>query len=573
MKKALKIIIPLILILSLFGGTGWYFGFYNRPMTVDILLSISTGLEGSHFNSLSSTVYDWAYSLSDHDPEIAIKLAESYKKRGNYTKAEYTLVNAITQNPSVELYMALSKAYIEQDKLLDASTMLDSITDPAMKAELEALRPAAPTSSPEQGFYSNYLDVTLQYEGGTLYYSTDGTFPSLKNSVYEGPISLSSGETNINALVVGENGLASSRSIFGYTVDGVIEDVTLSDPALDTYIRELLGKSESAAIRSNELWGITELAVPEDVKDFSDFTYFVGLTSLTIQNQSELSLPFLTSMGKLETLDLSGSRISREDLTAIASLPKLKKLSLARCGLSNIDALADAVSLWELDLSENSIQNLSALTSLSALQSLDLHGNVVSSLSGLTNLNELKTLNLSFNSIASLDSIGTCPKLEELNLSDNKLTSLSGISKLSALKTLNASNNQLADISQISACTPLTEVNLSDNNLADADALAALPNLSILDISYNEITALPSFSSEAVLLDLVASHNSLEDVAGLTDLEHLTMVDLDYNENLEDISALESCSSLGQVNVYGTNVTDVGALREQNVVVNFDPTI
>lgn len=573
MKRALKIIIPLILIIGLLGGAGWYFGFYNRPMTVDLLLSISTGLEGSHFNSMSATVYDWAYSLSDHDPEIAIKLAESYKKRGNYTKAEYTLVNAIAQNPSVELYIALSKTYIAQDKLLDASTMLDNITDVAMKAELEALRPAVPTSSPEQGLYSNYLDVTLQYEGGTLYYSTDGTYPSLEGSVYKDPITLSAGETNINALVVGENGLVSSRSIFGYTVDGVIEDVTLSDLALDAYIRELLAKNDSAPIRSNELWGITEITVPEDVKDFSDFTYFVGLTSLTIQNQSELSLQFLTSMGNLESLDLSGSRISRDDLPVIASLPKLKKLTLARCGLSNIDALSGAASLSELDLSENSIQNLSALSSLPALQTLDLHGNVISDLSGLTGLNELKTLNLSFNSIASLDSIGTCPKLEELNLSDNALTSLSGISKLSSLKTLNASNNQLADISQISACALLAEVDLSDNSLADVSALAALPDLSILDISYNEITALPSFSSEAVLLNLLASHNNLEDVSGLSDQQYLTTVDLDYNENLEDISALDSCPSLGQVNVYGTKVTDVSDLRERDVVVNFNPTI
>lgn len=573
MKRALKIIIPLILILALFGGAGWYFGFYNRPMTVDLLLSISTGLEGSHFNSLSSTVYDWAYSLSDHDPEIAIKLAESYKKRGNYTKAEYTLVNAITQNPSVDLYIALSKAYIEQDKLLDASTMLDNIADPTMKAELEALRPAAPTSSPEQGFYNNYLDVTLEYEGGTLYYSTDGTYPSLKDPVYESPITLSAGETNINALVVGENGLASSRTIFGYTVDGVIEDVTLSDPALDRYIRELLGKSDRSTIRSNELWAITELVVPEDVHDFSDFTYFVGLTSLTIQNQSELPLQFLTSMNKLEALDLSGCRISREDLAAIAALPKLKNLTLARCGLSNIDALADAVSLWELDLSENSILHINALSSLTALQSLDLHSNVVANLTALSGLNELTTLNLSFNNVVTLDTIGSCPKLTELNLSDNRLTSLSGIGKLTALTTLNAANNQISDASALSGCTALTDLNLSDNRLTEVPVLAALPGLRLLDISHNTITTLPSFSSDAVLLSLLASYNNLEDIAGLTDLQELTTVDLDYNEELEDISALDSCPSLGQVNVYGTKVTDVADLRSRDVVVNFDPTI
>lgn len=63
------------------------------------------------------------------DADLAIRLADAYKKSGNYTKAEYTLVSAITQIPdSVQLYVALSKTYVEQDKLLDAETMLGRIT-------------------------------------------------------------------------------------------------------------------------------------------------------------------------------------------------------------------------------------------------------------------------------------------------------------------------------------------------------------------------------------------------------------------------------------------------------------
>lgn len=60
---------------------------------------------------------------------------------GSYTRAERTLVEAIRTAPSEQLYRRLSATYVAQDKLLDAQQMLDSITDPAIRASLEAARP------------------------------------------------------------------------------------------------------------------------------------------------------------------------------------------------------------------------------------------------------------------------------------------------------------------------------------------------------------------------------------------------------------------------------------------------
>ena len=60
-----------------------------------------------------------------NNANLPVRLAQAYINSGNYTKAEYTLVSAITNNPeSVQLYVALSKTYIEQDKILDAEQML-----------------------------------------------------------------------------------------------------------------------------------------------------------------------------------------------------------------------------------------------------------------------------------------------------------------------------------------------------------------------------------------------------------------------------------------------------------------
>lgn len=56
------------------------------------------------------TCYRQAVKLAPDNVSLPIRLAETYILSGNYSKAEYTLVSAITQNPdSVALYAALSK--------------------------------------------------------------------------------------------------------------------------------------------------------------------------------------------------------------------------------------------------------------------------------------------------------------------------------------------------------------------------------------------------------------------------------------------------------------------------------
>jgi hypothetical protein len=54
-------------------------------------------------------------------------------------------------------------------------------------------------------------------------------------------------------------------------------------------------------------------------------------------------------------------------------------------------------------------------------------------------------------------------------------------------------------------------------------------------------------------------------------MENLNLVCLDYN-NITDISGLADCPVLEQVNVYSTNVSDVEALLEHSIIVNYDPT-
>ena len=148
MKKIMKRIIPLLLIVALIASACWYIFVYDRDTVRDFLLAQARNCaQNGHFKA-ATWFYDISYEFAGEDENVAIDLAQIYKEAGNYTKAEYTLVSAIADGATAELYIALCRTYVEQDKLLDAVNMLDKVADPGIKAELDALRPAAPGPAP-----------------------------------------------------------------------------------------------------------------------------------------------------------------------------------------------------------------------------------------------------------------------------------------------------------------------------------------------------------------------------------------------------------------------------------------
>ena len=115
MKHALKVILPIVLILALLIGACCFFLIARRDLTETIFT-----YWGNHFYNAGRygravTFYRLAMRFAPQDATLAVWLSNAYKMSGNYTKAEYTLVNAITQIPdSADLYIALSKTYVEQ---------------------------------------------------------------------------------------------------------------------------------------------------------------------------------------------------------------------------------------------------------------------------------------------------------------------------------------------------------------------------------------------------------------------------------------------------------------------------
>lgn len=571
MKKAFRIITPIILIVALLLCSGWYLFVYDRDFTRDVLLSCARYTEARGNHKMSAFFYKGAYAQAGNNDSVAIELAEQYKKSGNYTKAEYTLTNAIADGGGIELYIALCKTFVQQDKLRDAVLLLDNITDEDVKAQLENMRPAAPTVSPDPGFYNQYISLSLEAGSETIYAVMNSDYPSTEKDLYKDSLTLTDGENNICAVAVSENGLISPRAFFSYTVGGIVEEIEFQDAVLEQYVRTLVNASDITVLHSNDLWSITELTVPDGVTEYDDLRHMIYLEQLTIDNAASAELDVISGLTNLKSLHITNASVSSDLLTAISTLPNLSSLTLSGCSLSSISPLSSATALVTLDLSNNTLRNIEPLQSIANLQELNLQRNALNDLSALSAMPNLQKLDVSFNSLTSLDAIYSVPSLTWLDASNNAIAELGSIDRLSNLAHLAISSNDLTDISGVILCTHLEELNVENNVLTDISMLKDMSQLTYLNFANNNVTDIPAFLEDSSLVTIDGSHNQIKSLAPLAGLKCLNMVYMDYNKDIKSVAELEKCPLLIEVNVYATAVTEVSMLTDQSIIVNFNP--
>lgn len=570
MKKVLKIILPIVLVLALIISTGWYFLQYDKAFTRDMLLTWARSLDDAGNYTMAGWFYNLAYRQAGNDDAIAIEIARQYKEHGNYTQAESTLSRAISDGGSAELYIELCKTYIEQNKLLDAVNMLNTIPDPAIKQQLDAMRPNAPTVNYPSGNYNEYLSLKLESPDGKVYANFDNKYPSASKDLFTKSRTLGDGTTTIQALSIGENGLVSTLQIYTYTITQVSKAITLSDAAIDRTVREMLNVDADYELYSDDLFAFEAFMVPEDCASLEDLYYMPRLKALVIRNCSIADFTPVGYLKELEDLVIDNMTLSMEGLETISSLTTLKYLTASRCSLSTAKPLATLVNLEYLDISNNAIGDISFLAELTQLTDLNLSHNAVTSLEGMETLVKLFQLNISYNAIESLAPLAACTELRMLEAESNALTNLEGLENAGKLGMLYVSSNQLSDISALRQTVSMADLNISRNQIKDLSALAQLTNLRMLDFSYNQVSKLPTFLPEMPLTEINGSHNKLTSLDALADLPELTKINMSYNTGIKSISALITCEKLMQIDVLETSVKDISAFKDMDVIILYN---
>jgi len=139
--------------------------------------------------------------------------------------------------------------------------------------------------------------------------------------------------------------------------------------------------------------------------------------------------PFITELQFTQKDSLS-------DLTPLAKLSALQRLSLDGTQVSNIQPLIGLTALRSLDLDNTQVDDLTPLSELEALQELYLHRTRVSDLTPLTKLSALQYLGLDGTQVSDLTPLSGLTNLRRLILYGTWVTDLSPVQGIDGLEII-----------------------------------------------------------------------------------------------------------------------------------------
>ncbi|KAJ9561328.1 hypothetical protein OSB04_006488 [Centaurea solstitialis] len=301
------------------------------------------------------------------------------------------------------------------------------------------------------------------------------------------------------------------------------------------------------------------------------FLHFKELTSLNLSMNClddgivNTGLGRLSSLKKLEILDLSDNRITNKTLPSLGALTSLRVLNL---NYNNLEGYFPALGM-----------------SLENLEILDLSTNEVEGFDRVSLLKKLKVLNLGYNDFneSFITSLSALPMLKSLDLTYNYHFGRSFPAKelvhLTNLEELDLTENYFNDTPSIQECTRLSRLKklkgislqLNVFNKSIISCLGALPSLKSLDLSFNglggsfPIQELSCLSQDLeVLLLSVNEFNGTLSFEALASFHNLEVLDLSENNFVGSIpSTIQELSSLRVLSFAYNNLH--GSLRDHGL--------
>ncbi len=492
--------------------------------------------------------YETARGWKGKKQEIYLLLAKSYCAIENYDSAAEIIDLAIDKKITTadsgleELYTMRIQIMSASGDLSGAVQYIDNISDQYLIKKIQDIRPADLSYTPTQGSYDKTLkmEITVR-EGETVYYTTDGTYPTKYSNLYVEPINIGNGKTNITAVSVNTKGLVSPLLSVTYTVTNENETVVFDDSKIEQMVRAELSKP-IGNIRIKELQSITSL------NSYTADGYIKTLSDLDL-------------MPNLEMLILDGET-NMLSISQISGKTKLTHLSLSNCELDSteINVLGGLTALETLDLSENDLTSISVLSNLTSLRYLYLNSNSITDISALSGASELIMLDASNNFISEIPDLSASTKLETLVIAGNTVSDLGAVHNLTGLIYLNISSNNIKNAKTLSALTHLKSLYISFNPIANFDFLTSTTSLKELDVSET------SFVSTKVLTNLSLTYfkadntgiSSLNDLANSKELTTLSIA----NTNVTDLSPILPANSLDYLDISHCKISDLSSLSQ-----------
>lgn len=222
---------------------------------------------------------------------------------GNYDAAIAVLIDSLNDYPDdLDIYDMIVECYKKQGDSRGIHELIENSDDSNLALRYSDYVSIAPSFSLASGTYIEPDPIKLSApEGGVIYYTTDGSVPTIDSLVYMGPIPLDPGVTQISAMNINNNGIASEVVSNVYSVELNIPDMPLL----------LL---PSGSISKPELVGVE---VPNNGK-----VYYTTDGSLPDEKSKEYKGPLLMPLGKSKFtfISINEDGITSDSVTGVYEL-------------------------------------------------------------------------------------------------------------------------------------------------------------------------------------------------------------------------------------------------------------
>lgn len=185
----------------------------------------------------AETYFEKAISRKEKRKEAYTGLAKTYVAQGKLDQAEKVFLDALDgQKKNSEIYEAAVLFYLDTEQETKVMELLGACEEESVLHALKDYVCEEPKFSlDETKEYDEVQALELTSDEKKIYYTTDGSVPTIESTEYTEAIKLSEGENVISAIAVNEKGIPSLPVTKTYRVEFPVEDAPAVTPSTGRY--------------------------------------------------------------------------------------------------------------------------------------------------------------------------------------------------------------------------------------------------------------------------------------------------------------------------------------------------
>ena len=168
--------------------------------------------------------YEKAQTLEPENSEITMHLANCFLEMDRMAGYEASLTKVVQNEDAAPqqrslAYKMLANLYLEKEEYQKIHSLMKNCRDENILKTFGKYCSVSPVLSYEDGEYKGIVPLKIQCSGkGSIYYTTDGTDPTVDSKIYQSTIFLDEGDHIIKAIYVNEFGVVSDIVTGRYTI-------------------------------------------------------------------------------------------------------------------------------------------------------------------------------------------------------------------------------------------------------------------------------------------------------------------------------------------------------------------